>query len=71
MASLRKSFLKEELSISQKQAVIRITGRKKKTTKKNKDRRFIQNWRPLPLLNTDVKNFLKVIAPRQIRLFLF
>ena len=69
MASLRKSFLKEELSISQKQAVIRITG--KKTTKKNKHRRFIQNWRPLPLLNTDVKNFLKVIAPRQIRLFLF
>ena len=70
MASLRKSFLKEELSISQKQAVIRITERKK-TTKKNKDRRFIQNWRPLPLLNTDVKIFLKVIAPRQIRLFLF
>ena len=70
MASLRKSFLKEELSISQKQAVIRITE-EKKTTKKNKDRRFIQNWRPLPLLNTDVKIFLKVIAPRQIRLFLF
>ena len=33
MASLRKSFLKEELSISQKQAVIRITGEKKQPTK--------------------------------------
>ena len=30
IASLRKSFLKEELSNSQKQAVIRLTGKKTK-----------------------------------------
>ena len=37
IASLRKSFLKEELSNSQKQAVIRLIG------KKDKDKRYIQN----------------------------
>ena len=49
IASLRKSFLKEELSYSQKQAVIRLIE------KKDKDKRYIQNWRPLSLLNTNVK----------------
>ena len=58
IASLRKSFLKEELSNSQKQAVIRLIG------KKDKDKRYIQNWRPLSLLNTDVKIFSKALNQR-------
>ena len=40
IASLRKSFLQEELSKSQQQAVIRLIERK------GKDKSYIQNWRP-------------------------
>ena len=32
--------------------------------KKGKDKRFIQNWWPLSLLNTDAKILSKVIAQR-------
>ena len=56
IASLRKLFLKEELSNSEKQAVIRLIE------KKDKDKRYIQNWRPLSLLNTDVKTISKALA---------
>ena len=56
IVSLRKSFLKEELSNSQKQAVIRLIE------KKDKDKRHIQNWRPLWLLNTDGKILSKALA---------
>ena len=49
LASIHKAFLNQELSTSQKQAVIKMLG------KKDKDKRFIKNWRPISLLNTDIK----------------
>ena len=49
LASIHKSFLNQELSTFQKQAVIEILE------KKDKDKRFIKNWRPILLLNTDMK----------------
>ena len=48
----------EDLSNSQKQAVIRLIE------KKDKDERYIQNWRPLSLLNTDIKILSKALAQR-------
>ena len=60
IASLRKLFLKEELSNSRKQAVIKLIE------KKDKDKSFIQNWRPLSLLNTDAKILSKVMGQHLI-----
>ena len=40
LASIHKAFLNQELSSSQKQAV--ITGKKKE-----KDERYIKNWKPI------------------------
>ena len=48
-ASVHKAFLNQELSTSQKQAVIKMLE------KKDKDQRFIKNWSPISLLNTDLK----------------
>jgi len=47
-----------ELSTSQKQAVITLIE------KKDKDRRLIKNWRPISLINVDVKIASKTIAKR-------
>ena len=58
LASIHKAFLNQELSISQKQAVIKMLE------KKHKNRRFIKNWRPISLLNTDMKIIRKVLSMR-------
>ena len=39
--------------------------------KKDKDKRYIQNWRPLTLLNTDVKSLSKTLIQRLKKTFSF
>ena len=65
--TLFKSYLYSKdhgyLSTSQRQAIIKLLE------KKDKDKRFIQNWRPISLLNVDTKiskaiaNRLKTVLP--------
>ena len=54
------SRLVGELSISQRQAIIKLIE------KKDKDKRFIANWRPISLLNVDTKIISKSLASRFI-----
>ena len=46
------------MSLSQKQAVITLIE------KKGKDRSFLDNWRPISLVNVDAKIMSKAIATR-------
>jgi len=56
------SFEKGELSPSQKQAVITLIE------KKDLDRCDLKNWKPISLLNIDVKIASRIIAERMKRL---
>ena len=47
--ALNQSFVDGEMSISQRQAVITLIE------KKGKDKRYIQNWHPISLINVDAK----------------
>ena len=47
-----------EFSTSKRQAVIKLLE------KKDRDKRLIKNWRPISLLNTDLKIFLKALAAK-------
>ena len=58
VATLNHTFEKGELSVSQKQAVITLIE------KKNRGKCFIKNWRPISLLNVDVKIASKALANR-------
>ena len=52
------AFDSESLSTSQKQAIITLID------KKDKDKTLLSNWRPISLLNTDVKLLSKALAYR-------
>ena len=56
--SLNYSYIHGELSTSQKEAIITLIE------KKDRDRRLIKNWRPISLVNVDVKIGSKAIAKR-------
>ena len=56
MASINDAFIKEGLSTSQKQAAIKLIEQK------DRGKRFIKNWRPISLLNTDLKLISKALA---------
>ena len=58
LQSLNMSFREGQLSRSQRQAVIVLIE------KKDKDKRFLKNWRPISLINVDAKKASKAIALR-------
>ncbi len=56
--SFNYAFEKGSLSVEQKRGVITLIP------KKDKDARYIKNWRPITLLNTDYKILTKVLSNR-------
>ena len=56
--SLNNALGKGEMSIDQKRGIINLIP------KKEKDLRFLKNWRPISLLNTDYKILTKTMATR-------
>ena len=58
IASLLNVYEKKEMSIEQNRGVISLIP------KKDKDPRYIKNWRPVSLLNTDYKILTKTLAER-------
>ena len=56
--SFNYAFRKGELSISQRQGIIRLIP------KKDKNLSYLKNWRPISLLNTDYKIATKALAMR-------
>ena len=56
--TLKYSFQKGELTNSQRQAIIKVIE------KKDKDRRYLKNWRPISLINVDAKIGSKALALR-------
>ena len=56
--SLKQAKIKVSLTISQRQAVIKLFEIM------DRDKRFIKNWRPISLLNVDTKILPKVVAAK-------
>ena len=58
---LNQSVETGQLSTSQRQAIITLIE------KKDKDKRYIKNWRPISLINVDAKILSKILATRMKR----
>ena len=56
IASINEAFMKKEMSPSQRQAVITLIE------KQDKDRTYLENWRPISLTNVDAKIASKVMV---------
>ena len=56
---LEQSKIDGQLSISQRQAII------KPIAKKDRDKRFVKNWLPITLLNVDTKILSKSLAEKR------
>ena len=61
VASFNEAFDKKEMSPSQKQATVTLIE------KKGKDRSYLENWRPISLINVEAKIASKVVATRIIK----
>ena len=59
--SFNEAFMKKEMSPSQRQVVITLIE------KQDKDRTYLENWRPISLNNIDAKIASKVIATRIVK----
>ena len=58
MDCIHEAIEKGELSNSQRQGIVKLIE------KKGTDRRHIENWRPISLLNVDTKIYSKILATR-------
>lgn len=65
--SLKQAKMNVSLSISQRQVVIKVLE------KKNREKRFVKNWRPSLLLNVAIKTLSESFArkPKSIHHFFF
>ena len=58
ISSKNQAKERKELSISQRQAIIKVI------VKTDRDKRYIKTWRPISLLNVDIKILSKALLKK-------